>query len=173
MMAAKSPSQVGDPPTDPGRAPEPTNVSDQAPPPQTAAAAPATGHLHPDGHLKPAHRKVDARLVLWYSAVYLVMRIHTSNISNTAIINLEQGDGIREQLGGLTSGQWAWALSVFYYPYILLEPLATLALRRFTPRVWMARIMVTWVGYLPSYGVWSVPRLGDWIGWLVGWFDRL
>lgn len=94
--------------------------------------------------LKSAHRKVDRRLVLWYSFVYLIMRIHVSNISNTAIINLEEGDGIKAQLGHLTSQQWAWVLSIFYYPYMLLEPFATLALKRFTPRLWMARIMVTW-----------------------------
>lgn len=73
------------------------------------------------------------------------MRIHVSNISNTAIINLEQGDGIKKQLGNLTSGQWAWVLSIFYYPYMFLEPLATLALKKFGPRRWMTRIMITWV----------------------------
>lgn len=100
-------------------------------------------HTHA-ADLKSAHRKVDRRLVLWYSFVYLIMRIHVSNISNTAIINLEEGDGIKAQLGNLTSQQWAWVLSVFYYPYMLLEPFATLALKRFTPRLWMSRIMVTW-----------------------------
>jgi hypothetical protein len=63
--------------------------------------------------LKKAHGKVDKRLLLWYSFVYLIMRIHVSNISNTAIINLEEGDGIKKQLGNLTSEQWAWALSIF------------------------------------------------------------
>ncbi|ROW06258.1 hypothetical protein VPNG_08103 [Cytospora leucostoma] len=95
-------------------------------------------------NLKSAHKKVDSRLILWYSFVYLIMRIHVSNISNTAIINLEQGHGIKKQLGNLTSEQWALVLSIFYYPYMFLEPFATLALKRFTPRVWMARIMVTW-----------------------------
>lgn len=95
--------------------------------------------------LKTAHRKVDKRLLVWYSFVYLIMRIHVSNISNAAIINLEQGTGIRRQLGDLSSSQWAWALSIFYYPYMFFEPLATLALKRFSPSVWMSRIMVTWV----------------------------
>ncbi|TQN65548.1 MFS transporter prlL [Colletotrichum shisoi] len=94
--------------------------------------------------LATAHRKVDRRLLVWYSFVYLVMRIHVSNISNAAIINLEQGTGIRRQLGDLSSSQWAWALSIFYYPYMFFEPLATLALKRFSPSVWMSRIMVTW-----------------------------
>ncbi|KAK2031773.1 high-affinity nicotinic acid transporter [Colletotrichum zoysiae] len=94
--------------------------------------------------LKMAHRKVDKRLLLWYSLVYLIMRIHVSNISNAAIINLEQGTGIRKQLGDLSSSQWAWTLSIFFYPYMLFEPLATLALKRFSPSIWMSRIMVTW-----------------------------
>lgn len=73
------------------------------------------------------------------------MRIHVSNISNTAIINLEQGTGIKKQLGNLSSQQWAWVLSIFYYPYMFFEPLATLCLKKFGPRKWMVRIMVTWV----------------------------
>lgn len=96
-------------------------------------------------HLKSAHKKVDRRLILWYAFVYLFMRIHVSNISNTAIINLEQGDGIKAQLGSLTSQQWAWVLSIFYYPYLFFEPIATLALKKFGPRKWMTRIMITWV----------------------------
>ncbi|KAK1967166.1 hypothetical protein LY78DRAFT_656584 [Colletotrichum sublineola] len=64
--------------------------------------------------LKMAQRKVDKRLLLWYSFVYLIMRIHVSNISNAAIINLEQGTGIRKQLGNLSGSQWAWALRISY-----------------------------------------------------------
>ncbi len=60
--------------------------------------------------LKVAQRKVDYRLFLWYSFVYLIMRINVSNITNTAIMNEEQGDDILDRMGGLSSGQWAWAL---------------------------------------------------------------
>lgn len=94
--------------------------------------------------LKTAHRKVDKHMLCWYAFVYLIMRIHVSNISNTAIMNLEQGTGIKKQLGNLSSSQWAWALSIFYYPYMFLEPLATLLLKHFNPNVWMSRIMLTW-----------------------------
>ncbi|KAH8802916.1 high-affinity nicotinic acid transporter [Xylogone sp. PMI_703] len=94
--------------------------------------------------LKKAHRKVDKRLLIWYAFVYLIMRVHVSNITNTAIVNLEDGDGIKKQLGNLTSQQWAWALSIFYYPYMSFEPIATLLLKKFTPRLWMCRIMLTW-----------------------------
>ena len=132
-MSVKSVFQVDASPLEPEPAP-----SDSGVPAQTHNGDEA-------GILKSAHKKVDYRLIAWYSFVYLIMRVHVSNTSNTAIINLEQGDGIKAQLGNLTSQQWAWVLSIFYYPYMLLEPVATLALKKFTPRVWMARIMVTWV----------------------------
>lgn len=93
---------------------------------------------------KAAYRKADTRLLLWYSFVYLIMRIHVQNVTNSAIMNLESGDGIRLQLGGLDSEQWAWVISIFYYPYMLFEPPATMLLKRFSPSKWMARIMITW-----------------------------
>jgi hypothetical protein len=99
----------------------------------------------PSGNiLRAAHRKVDTRLLFWYAFVFLIMRMNVNNISNTAIMNLEQGTGIKKQLGDLSSSQWAWALSIFWYPYMFLEPLATLMLKRFSPSVWMSRIMLTW-----------------------------
>jgi MFS family permease len=94
--------------------------------------------------LKAAHRKVDIRMLLWYSFVYPIMRMNVNNITNTAIMNLEAGTDIRHQLGNLSSSQWAWALSIFWYPYTIFEPFATLMLKRFGPNVWMSRIMLTW-----------------------------
>lgn len=97
-----------------------------------------------DAAVKAAYRKADVRILLWYSFVYLIMRIHVSNITNTAIINVEEGDGIKKQLGNLSSRQWAWVLSIFYYPYMFCEPTSTVLLKHFTPSVWMSRIMLTW-----------------------------
>lgn len=97
-----------------------------------------------DAATKSAYRKADRRILLWYSFVYLIMRIHVSNITNTAIINVEEGDGIKHQLGDLDSSQWAWVISIFYYPYMFAEPASTMLLKRFSPRVWMSRIMITW-----------------------------
>lgn len=122
-----------------------TPSADQAQPEYSTDGSFTSSESSRDQFLKSAHRKLDRRLILWYSFVYLIMRIHVSNISNTAIINLEQGTGIKKQLGNLTSQQWAWVLSIFYYPYLFFEPLATLCLKKFGPRRWMVRIMVTWV----------------------------
>ncbi|CAN9132494.1 unnamed protein product [Alternaria alternata] len=110
------------------------------------------GHVQPpetlktqcaDNALQEAHRKVDARMLYWYAFVFLVMRMNVNNISNTAILNKEEGTDIRKQLGNLSSSQWAWALSIFWYPYMLFEPVATLMLKRFSPSIWMSRIMFT------------------------------
>jgi MFS family permease len=93
---------------------------------------------------RSGYRKVDIKLLLWYSFVYLIMRIHVQNVTNSAIMNLETGHGIKAQLGNLDSEQWALVISIFYYPYMFLEPPATLLLKRFSPSKWMARIMITW-----------------------------
>jgi len=93
---------------------------------------------------KTGYRKADIKLLLWYSFVYLIMRIHVQNVTNSAIMNLETVHGIKVQLGNLDSEQWALVISIFYYPYMFLEPPATLLLKRFSPSKWMARIMITW-----------------------------
>lgn len=66
-----------------------------------------------DEELRAVHRKLDIKLLLWYSFVYLVMRIDVTNVTNTAIINVEEGNGIKKELGNITSQQWAWILSIF------------------------------------------------------------
>lgn len=90
-------------------------------------------------------RKVDIRLLIIYSAVYLFTQLDKNNISNSAIMNIEAGHGIKKQLK-LSSQQWAWVLAAFYYPYLFFEPAATLLLKKFTPRLWQSRIMITWGG---------------------------
>jgi len=60
--------------------------------------------------LKAVQRKIDIKILLWYSFVYLVLSIHKTNIANTAIVNVETKDDILTQLGNLSSGQWAWVL---------------------------------------------------------------
>ena len=92
---------------------------------------------------KKALRKVDFWLVGFYSAVYIFRVIDSSNYSNTAIVNLEHGTGIKKQLG-LTPGQWAWTLSIFSYSYMIFEPPNTLLLKYFTPSRWMFVLILAW-----------------------------
>ncbi|TKA75190.1 hypothetical protein B0A55_05177 [Friedmanniomyces simplex] len=97
-----------------------------------------------EARLQNAYSKVDLRLVLWYGILFLMVKASSKNITNAAIINLEQGTGIKRQLGNLTSQQWAWILSAFSYPYLVFDPLSTILMKRFTPRKWMSRILLSW-----------------------------
>lgn len=45
-------------------------------------------------HQKAVYRKVDFRILLWYSFVYLIMRIDVSNISNTAIVSVQSAQDV-------------------------------------------------------------------------------
>ncbi len=59
------------------------------------------------------------------------MRIDINNISNAAIINIEQGHGIKKQLH-LSTQDWNWVVSCFFYPYAAFEPVSTLLMKRTT-----------------------------------------
>ncbi|KAJ3775794.1 major facilitator superfamily domain-containing protein [Lentinula raphanica] len=93
--------------------------------------------------LRKIHRKIDKRILPWLCITYLVMRIDLNNISNAAILNEEQGDDIKTQLG-LSAQNWAWAIACFYYPYGFLEPFSTLCIKSMRPSFWLGRIMLTW-----------------------------
>lgn len=88
-------------------------------------------------------RKIDRWLVGFYSLVYVFRVIDSANYSNAAIINLENGTGIKKQLG-LTPSQWAWSLSIFSYSYMVFEPTNTLAMKVFSPSRWMFVLILGW-----------------------------
>lgn len=88
-------------------------------------------------------RKVDFWLVGFYSFVYVFRVIDSSNYSNAAIINLENGTNIKQQLS-LSPTQWAWTLSIFAYSYLLFEPSNTILLKFFRPSRWMFIMMLGW-----------------------------
>ncbi|KAI1859166.1 uncharacterized protein JN550_012179 [Neoarthrinium moseri] len=88
-------------------------------------------------------RKADVWLVGFYSLVYIFRVIDSANYSNAAIINLENGTGIKKQLG-LDPTQWAWTLSIFSYSYLIFEPPNTLLLKTFKPSRWMFVLILGW-----------------------------
>lgn len=92
---------------------------------------------------KKVLRKVDFWLVYFYSLVYIFRVIDSSNYSNAAIINLEDGTNIKKQLH-LNPAQWAWTLSIFSYSYLFFEPTNTLLLKSFRPSRWMFFLILAW-----------------------------
>lgn len=88
-------------------------------------------------------KKIDIWLVGFYSLVYIFRVIDSANYSNAAIINLENGTGIKKQLG-LSPSQWAWTLSIFSYSYLIFEPTNTILLKLFRPSRWMFVLIMSW-----------------------------
>ncbi|KAF8185631.1 MFS general substrate transporter [Mycena galopus ATCC 62051] len=88
-------------------------------------------------------RRVDIRIMPLVLLQYLFMRVDVTNISNVAIMNLEEKTDIKTQLH-LSAQQWVWAIACFYYPYMFLEPISTILLKKTSAPVWLSRIMVTW-----------------------------
>jgi MFS family permease len=88
-------------------------------------------------------RKIDRWLVIFYSVVYIFRVIDSANYSNAAIINLENGTGIKKELG-FTPSQWSWTLSIFAYSYLIFEPSNTLLLKKFGPARWMFVLILGW-----------------------------
>ncbi len=93
---------------------------------------------------KDAYRKMDIRLLAWYAIVLVFMVIESHNIINAAVMNTDEGTDIQHQLGDLSSAQWALVLGIYHYPYFLFEPFSTFLLKRFSPRTWMSRIILSW-----------------------------
>jgi hypothetical protein len=87
--------------------------------------------------------KIDRWLVLFYSIVYIFRVIDSGNYANAAIINLENGTGIKKELG-FTPSQWAWTQSIFSYSYLIFEPSNTILLKTFTPSRWMFLLILFW-----------------------------
>ncbi|EXJ80107.1 hypothetical protein A1O3_08393 [Capronia epimyces CBS 606.96] len=92
---------------------------------------------------KKAMRKIDFWLVGFYSVVYIFRVIDSSNYSNAAIINLENGTGIKKELH-FNPSQWAWTLSIFSYSYLIFEPSNTVLLKYFRPSRWMFVLILVW-----------------------------
>ncbi|KAL2787659.1 major facilitator superfamily domain-containing protein [Aspergillus keveii] len=99
-------------------------------------------NVSPEFH-KRAMRKVDIWLVGFYSLVYIFRVIDSSNYANAAIINLEEGNGIKAELG-FSPSQWSWSQSIFSYSYMLFEPTNTILLKKFRPSVWMFLLILSW-----------------------------
>ncbi|EMC91163.1 hypothetical protein BAUCODRAFT_127082 [Baudoinia panamericana UAMH 10762] len=97
--------------------------------------------------LNKVYRRIDVRLLSWYLVVTIVVRIAARNITNVAILNVEQGTDMKRQLGGLTSNQWAWILSSLSYCVLLFDPISTMLLKYCSPRLWISRILFTWVTF--------------------------
>ncbi|KAJ1982883.1 hypothetical protein H4R35_000009 [Dimargaris xerosporica] len=84
-------------------------------------------------------RKLDWHLVPFFGLLYLFCTLDRINIGNARLFTLEEDMN-------LSPAQYSWGLSIFFVGYILFEVPSNLALRKFGPARWLARIGVLWGG---------------------------
>ncbi|KAK2836832.1 hypothetical protein FQN49_006680 [Arthroderma sp. PD_2] len=100
----------------------------------------------PDAHLseeekakidKQLVRKLDRKLIPWLSLLYLVSFLDRTNVGNAKL------EGLLKDLG-LSDGQYAAALTIFFVSYSIFEPLTNVLLKRFRPSIFIPVIMIIW-----------------------------
>ncbi|KAJ3326594.1 hypothetical protein HDU93_002375, partial [Gonapodya sp. JEL0774] len=90
-------------------------------------------------------RKVDFRIIPLLILGYASLNITRINISAATIINAEDiTHNMLFQLGLLDSADYNWAVSAFFFGYILFEIPSNLIILRMDPSRWIARLMILW-----------------------------
>ncbi|KAH7917775.1 MFS general substrate transporter [Leucogyrophana mollusca] len=82
-------------------------------------------------------RRIDIRVVPWLGLLYLLNFLDRGAIGNAKLYNMEVDLHI-------TDTQYLIALTVFFFPYALFEPVSNVVLRRFRPSIWLSSMMLVW-----------------------------
>ncbi|KAJ7781975.1 MFS general substrate transporter [Mycena maculata] len=109
-------------------------------------------------------RKVDWRLVPWFSLLYLLSFLDRTSIGNAKLYNLE-GDL------KISDNQYLISLTVFFISYAIFEVPSNIFLKRMRPSVWFAFLMVMWGLIMTLQGV--AHNFGGLVGlrWMLGTFE--
>ncbi|KXS12347.1 MFS general substrate transporter [Gonapodya prolifera JEL478] len=89
-------------------------------------------------------RKLDMYLLPWMCVCYTSLLVDRGNISTAYIINRETPSHTMVNQLGLTGSQPNWAISAFYFGFVLFEIPSNLLITKFNPSRWIARIMTSW-----------------------------
>ncbi|KAJ3066953.1 hypothetical protein HDU98_009818 [Podochytrium sp. JEL0797] len=92
-------------------------------------------------------RKLDWRLIPFLSWLYLICFLDRANIGNARVVGLNTTTGLGDMerdLGMTSRSEYNWALSAFFIGYIICEVPSNILLKMTSPRVWIARICLTW-----------------------------
>lgn len=81
--------------------------------------------------------QMDIRLIPMLALLYLLSFLDRGNIGNAKI------EGLQEDLN-MTSDQYNWCLTVFFFTYAAFEVPSNLLLKKLRPSRWLPTIMVSW-----------------------------
>ncbi|THV07658.1 MFS general substrate transporter [Dendrothele bispora CBS 962.96] len=104
---------------------------------------------HVDG--KKLMRRIDIHVIPWLAILYFLNFLDRGSIGNAKLYNMTKDCHI-------TDNQYLIALTVYFFPYALLEPASNVILRRLKPSVWLSSMMLAWGvvmmchGFIHNYG---------------------
>ncbi|KAJ7759162.1 MFS general substrate transporter [Mycena metata] len=109
-------------------------------------------------------RRVDLRLIPWFSLLYLLSFLDRTSIGNAKLYNLEKDLKISDT-------QYLLSLTVFFISYAIFEVPSNIFLKRLRPSVWFAFLMVMWGLIMTLQGV--AHNFGGLVGlrWMLGTFE--
>ncbi|KAJ5634119.1 hypothetical protein N7528_001961 [Penicillium herquei] len=100
----------------------------------------------PTADLNRVYRKVDKRILPFVALTYLLCYLDRSNIGNAKVLNSDTSDDLMHSIG-MTDQQYRIALMLFLVAYSIFEAPSNLALKIFSPPVWLG-FLVTAFGCL-------------------------
>ncbi|KAK9452714.1 major facilitator superfamily domain-containing protein [Dipodascopsis uninucleata] len=102
-------------------------------------------------------RRVDNHLIYILGLVYLIKQIDVSNASSVKVLQVGEPSNILNELK-ISSNQYNWVSSIYYFTYIFGEAPSNLLLKKFSPHNWQARILFSWGAILACHA--AVHNLG-------------
>ncbi|KXS11505.1 MFS general substrate transporter [Gonapodya prolifera JEL478] len=85
-------------------------------------------------------RKLDFRIM---PLVWIIFFIAYINLANVKVLATGTPDSIENSIGTVGT-QYNWAISLPYWGFLVAEIPSNIALKKFTARFWLARIIVSW-----------------------------
>ncbi|KXN66605.1 MFS general substrate transporter [Conidiobolus coronatus NRRL 28638] len=87
--------------------------------------------------LKRINKKIDSRIIPLVVTSFLLNFLDRVNIGYARLYNLEADLGINQF-------EYSWTLTIFFFGYIMFDIPSNLMIKKWRPRLWISRIMITW-----------------------------
>ncbi|KAL0951359.1 hypothetical protein HGRIS_008063 [Hohenbuehelia grisea] len=104
---------------------------------------------------KALMRRIDFYVIPWLAFLYVLSFLDRGSIGNAKLYHLERDLHINDK-------QYLLALTVFFFPYSLFEPVSNVILRLFRPSIWLSTMIFLWGVVMTFHGM--AHNYGDLLG---------
>ncbi|KAK7006162.1 major facilitator superfamily domain-containing protein [Favolaschia claudopus] len=100
-----------------------------------------------DSEQKKIYRRVDLRLVVTLGCMYMISLLDRTNLGAASVAGMQRDLGMNAKNNGYTI-----VSLVFFFTYALFQPLATVSIRRYGPRLFLTVIIFCWGLVMLGFG---------------------